>query len=619
MPTNLVAPETKLSGLVRVFGEARFHTDGEVQALAFAADGALWSIDEPGILRQWNRSGQEQTYVFLSDLETLWTFSNEARWLASASDDLSLWEIPTGELRLSVAQPSWVTALGFRPDGKLLAGGHDDGMIRLWRVPGGQLVREVAGHRGPLSAVAFSPDGKQLATAGEDRIICLWNLRTGKRLAMLTGHTDRIAALAWAGDRLASAGWDRTVRIWDLATREPALLLNYHAPQVTALAFSKDGQLLGSADSQDRIFVWDCATARLRCRLGGQRGQINCLAFAPDGRSLASAGAERVVRVADLNADPAAAAAPPTIIKDALRPPPSGARLAVSPSGDRLAGIHEKALCLWEAPSGLTLFQVENVTELSSVAYSADGSVLATGDAAGVIRLCPVAGGRFQSGGLTDESQVEPVTALVFSPEPRLLAAGSSSGGDVLIWDVTEGEPVLLIPDAVDGCSIESLSFHPEGRLLAAAGIDWLATSGSDGAVALWDMHERVQIAVFDGGSKAVAFHPSGKYLATGTLAAGVAVWDVTAQRLVAELTGPEEAANSLVYSPDGLLLAAGGDDCLLCLWSAETHKLLLAMDLRAQIRQVAFSADGCSLFTANGNGTCYELEVRQLLARRSA
>jgi WD40 repeat protein len=623
MATNVVPLQTRseVPGLVRRFGEARFHTDGDVQALAFGADGSLWSVDEPGVLRQWNLSGQEQAYIFLSDVETLWNFETKARWLASASDDLSLWEIPSGELRLSLAQPSWVTALAFAPDARFLVSGHDNGVARIWRIPDGQLVKELDGHKGALSAVVVSPDGRQLATAGEDRVICLWNLRTGKRLAMLTGHSDRIQALAWASgsNHLASAGWDRTVRIWDAATREPVLLLNYHSPQVTALAFSPDGQLLASADSQDLVYVWDCTAGRLHRRLGGHRGAIQCLAFAPDGRSLASAGAERIVQVADLMSAQAEPAVASVMARDVMQPPPSGARLALSPGGERLAAVHENRLRVWEANSGLPLFQADNVIELQSITWSPDGALLATGDAARVIRLCPLAAGRFQGGGLADESQCGPVTALAFSSPGGLLAAAGAADSDVLIWNVEESEPILLIPQALDGCSIESLAFNLQGRLLAVAGIDWLATSGSDGAVALWDLDERAQIALFDGGSKSVAFHPSGKQLAVATLAGGIEIWDVERQQLVAELTGPEEAANSVAYSSDGGFLAAGGDDGMLCLWSAAMDKLLLAADLRAQIRQVAFSPDGAFLFTANGNGTCYQLDVHQLLAGRGA
>ena len=57
---------------------------------------------------------------------------------------------------------------------------------------------------------------------------------------------------------------------------------------------------------------------------------------------------------------------------------------------------------------------------------------------------------------------------------------------DVWLWQVPSGEPVLIIPDAADDCSVEALAFQPGGTLLAVAGIDYLATGGNDGQVSLW-------------------------------------------------------------------------------------------------------------------------------------
>ena len=66
--------------VTRVFGELRFHTDGEVLALAFASDDTLWSIEEPGLLRRWNAlTGQQLGVTFLSDVETAWEFSSPFR------------------------------------------------------------------------------------------------------------------------------------------------------------------------------------------------------------------------------------------------------------------------------------------------------------------------------------------------------------------------------------------------------------------------------------------------------------------------------------------------------------------------------------------------------------
>ena len=58
-----------------VFGESRFHTDGDVAAVAFAADGTLWSIDDVGVLQHWSADGRMLGRHFLSDIETLWRFS----------------------------------------------------------------------------------------------------------------------------------------------------------------------------------------------------------------------------------------------------------------------------------------------------------------------------------------------------------------------------------------------------------------------------------------------------------------------------------------------------------------------------------------------------------------
>src|SRR5262249_23872189 len=153
-----------------VFGDPALRTDGEVLALAFAGDGVLWSVEETGMLRRWDgSSGRPTGWKVLSDLETLWCFSPDARWLASGSDCLTLWETASGRRVGARAQPSWVTALAFAPGVPFLAAGHDDGSVRCWDVPDGRLLREFPGRGSPVSALAFGPGGTHLAAAWEDR------------------------------------------------------------------------------------------------------------------------------------------------------------------------------------------------------------------------------------------------------------------------------------------------------------------------------------------------------------------------------------------------------------------------------------------------------------------
>jgi WD40 repeat protein len=213
------------------------------------------------------------------------------------------------------------------------------------------------------------------------------------------------------------------------------------------------------------------------------------------------------------------------------------------------------------------------------------------------------------------EGQDPPVTALAFSPDSQLLAAGGSRSDDVWLWSPESGEPVLLIPGAVDGCSVEALAFHPNSRLLAVGGIDWLATSGSDGAIALWDVVGRHPAGNgLKGGALDVAFHPSGNRLAAASLVQVVRVWDMTDRKLIAELDGHEDAVTCVAYSPDGRLLASGGNDRTVRLWDADTLELLAVRELDTQVKALAFAPDSRSLFTGNGNTSCYQLDVRRML-----
>ncbi|HZY87625.1 MAG TPA: WD40 repeat domain-containing protein [Gemmataceae bacterium] len=595
----------------RTFGARPFHTDGDLLALGFASDGGLWSVEEPGVLRRWDVGTRQQLdWHGLEELATLWGFSPDAALVAAGSDELSVWESATGALRASWPQPSWVTAVAFQPGGGLLATGHDDGVVRLWDVARQEVVRELKGHGRPVSALAFRGDGRRLASAGEDRVIRLWDVDGGSAVGSLLGHHDRIPALAWHpnGRRLLSAGWDTTARVWDVETGEPIILLNSHAGQVQAVAVSPDGKLVACADSANAVHLWDAEHYRTLQVLRRHAGEVRCLAFSPDGQVLAFGGAERVIHLWDARRGDDGG--------EAIDPLLSRTGLAVGPGG-RLSSLGAgTALRVWDTATGGAAAGLEGAGALRAFAASPDGRWFAAGradeaaDARNTLGLWEAATGRFRC---ALEGQPAPITALAFSADSATLAAGGYQSSDVWLWDVARAEPALLVPDAAEGCSVEALAFAPGGRLLAVGGIDYLATSGLDGRVVLWDVHARKPAAALHGGAAGLSFHPSGKWLASASLVQSVRVWDVEGGRLVAELLGHLDAVTCVAYSPDGHWLASGSDDRTVRLWDSDGVQRGMT-ELDTQVKALAFSPDGRHLFTGNGNGSCYQFEVRQLL-----
>jgi len=607
----------------RVFGARPFHTDGELLALRFAADGSLWSVEEPGLLRHWDLNARQQIgWHELGDPAAVWSFSASAHYVAAGSDELCLWETGNGELLACWPQASWVTALAFQPGGLLLASGHDDGGVRLWGYSGGRLAYELrapispSGGSGDLavSALAFSLDGRRLAVAAEDRSIVLWNLVSGEMSGRLLGHTDRIPALAWHPDgrRLVSAGWDATARIWDTAACLPLILLNSHDGQVQTLAFSADGQRLACADSAPAVHLWDMGPYRTAAVQRDHVQEIRSLAFNPDGRCLASGGAGRVIHIWNAGTESKSEDAADSLLARTC--------LAVSPDGRRLASLGTgTTLRVWNTATGEPILELEDAPSLRAFAASADGRWFAgsvsrpEGPEAdrSTLYLWRADDGRCED---LFFGQAAPITVLAFAPDSTLLATAGLRSSDVWLWTIPDGEP-LLLPDAVAGCSIEALAFHPHGRMLAVGGVDWLAPRGPEGRIVLWDLLERKPVPILPISTCSLAFHPSGHRLAAATLTQSIVIWDMETQQQTGEWLGHLDAVTCLAYSPDGRWLASGSDDRTLRLWDVDTGQPCGLVELDTQIKALAFAPDGLSLFTGNGTTSCYQIEVMAILA----
>jgi len=592
--------------IARTFGEPRFHTEGDVAAVAFAADGTIWSVDDAGLLRHWSADGHALKRSFLSDLETLWCFSADADLLASGNDDLLIWNTAEAQLLYRIPQPGWISALAFSPDGRTVACGHDDGFVRIWDVLSQRQIGELPAHADAVSAIQFSAAGDRIATAGEDRVVQVWNAESHKLLATLRSHTDRIPALAWSpdGSLLVSAGWDTSARVWRPgASAEPTMLLNSHADQVLCVAFSTDGKLLATADSENDVYLWsNAASGKVRHALRGHVGEVRSLSFNKAGSILASAGADRVVHLWDTRDG-----------KLLAGPNPTGKHgLAVIPGANPLlASTGGPTLRVWALATGDEVAPSHDGPAFS-VAASDTGRWLAVGGTDHRTRLYDLTQPALAPKIL--EATQPPVGALAFAPGGQFLVQTSPADGLAWVWKPEGIEAELILIEAADGCTLESVAVHPDGNLVAVGGADYLSTGDRDGAVCVWDLGTKLKVATFDTGVYALAFDPQGRFLVGAGLTDHVHVWDLASETEVFTLEGHQERINAVAFSPDGNYLLSGGDDQTVRVWDLLSGRLLVAREFDTPIQGLAFGPDGTTLFTANGNTTCYQVEFKKLL-----
>lgn len=607
--TEDIAPVRPSPLVTRAFGEPRFHTDGDIAGIAFAADSSLYSIDEAGVLRHWAADGRLLARHFLSDLETLWSFGPGAKLLASGNDDLFLWDVNTGQLLSRIEQnskePAWVSAIAFTADGRTVASGHDDGKLRFYDTATYKFAGEIQAHpRKGVAAVAFSPDGAFVATAGEDLAVRVWDAITHKPLAELKSHTDRIPALAWSPDStlLISAGWDTSARVWRPPHADPLMLLNSHADQVVAVASSPDGKYLACADSDFDIHLWLDAEAATRGPvLRGHNDEIKCLCFSPDGTKLASAGADRVVHVWDVRDG-----------KLIAGPNPRGRHaIAVIPGTPlRLASSGAANVRVWDVDTGDEVAPT-NLCPAFSVAASPDGKWLGVGGTDHFAQLWDAVDGHLAA---SLEATKPPVGFVAFSPDSKTLAHTSPADGLVWLWNCATGTPDFIIVEAADACTLETIAFHPSGKLIACGGVDYMGTGERDGAVCVWDVTTKEKLHTYDTGVTALAFDPQGKYLAGAGLDDAVYVWVVETQHTEFVFGGHQQNINAICFDPSGSYLLSGSDDGTVRCWDMLSGRQLVARAFDGPVQSLAFSPDGKYLFCGNSNTTCYQVEFKKFL-----
>ena len=153
----------------KTYGEPLLHTDSEVVAVAYAPDDTLWTMEEAGLLRHWTSDGRLIERDFLSDTEDAWVFNADASLLASGTNEIALWSTGKAKELVRHAGEAWTNCLAFAPESPILASGHDDGVVKLWKLPKLELIGEFAAHHPRLPPASFGTPGPSTGRAGADR------------------------------------------------------------------------------------------------------------------------------------------------------------------------------------------------------------------------------------------------------------------------------------------------------------------------------------------------------------------------------------------------------------------------------------------------------------------
>ncbi len=159
---------------------------------------------------------------------------------------------------------------------------------------------------------------------------------------------------------------------------------------------------------------------------------------------------------------------------------------------------------------------------------------------------------------------------LAFAPCGCLFAAGGSDG-KAWVWNRAEGRRTSFLLGT--GMSVRAVGFARGGRLLLAAGGDWLRRVGR---LAVWDLDngaERAELWRHDRPITALAVAPDGRRLAAASGDGRLRLWDLSEGTASVTVTAHDDEILSVAFSADGRWLASGGADRTVKIWDADLRQ----------------------------------------------
>ncbi|WP_062992063.1 protein kinase domain-containing protein [Nocardia anaemiae] len=514
--------------------------------------------------------------------------------------------------------------------------------IVLWELETGRLRRVLTHPENAFGNRCVADDGRLAVTAewaGTEGVLRVWELDTGRCLRTMVSHSGSIGSIALSGDgRIAlSAGFDGTVRVSRLAPAGPMAPWSYVRPRTV-------GELTAQADRVKSVIVeadrlidgerWTAAAELLRGARGipgyernqgllerwrqvachGRRGALiaaweryrltgaTSAVLGAGDRLVLTADTDRVIRVREL----ATGRAMRTL---ACNDEPGNAKMVFSTDGQYvLCTGADHVVRVWDVRTGICeLSLLGHTRSVVGLAVSHDGGAIVTAGVDERVRVWDRwTGLSVLTLGCWRDPKIgvsgDGTRIIVASVDPDRSGAAR---GTLEIWNLYGDCLQTTSMDASLGWSSADIIVAPDGRTAF-----W--PNGID--VQVWDLTAARRVATLSGhtqGVTAIAVSADGQLLLSASRDATIRVWDPRSGRCRLTMTGHTGGVNAVAIGGDGSLAASGSTDGAVRVWDLRTGDCVCVLDSGPHsVESVAITADGRTVLWAGNDQPVHVSEL---------
>lgn len=462
----------------------------------------------------------------------------------------------------------------------------------------------LSGHTN-IARAAFSPTAMRIVSLSRDGTLCIWNTETGSVIRKIGNREAKIQNFSFSvdGGQLALA-MKESVEIWDLQTGMRISSSENILNSISGVSFSPTGYIVATSRAPDEIRKWDPETGSSVGNSMTLEGDIRCHSISIDGTRLACVseaafGTLFIVTLFDL-----------------------------------------------ESYEPIAHYSMPMIRDAHCITFNTNGAKFMTWDETGTIYIR-----RSSDGGEINTLRAHDygVEGALFSPQDGFMASYGSYGNELSLWNLQNGNGRRLVSGHTR--PIRYASFSPNGNMIATISMDqtvrvWNVSTGSE-AESLFqgyteicrlpmlsnDWNKLMKVSISDEinvytlpargdeeyeedhdilSSPSVAFSPRGDVLACGwegyDLNPTIQLWDATAGSPVGTpMEGHDSGISSVVFSPDGQLIASGSWNGEVILWDAGSQALAGHMrgGHSGHVTRLVFTPDGKHLVSSSGDAIC--------------